>query len=400
MSYYLLNHVSTGVLVLLVVGVPTLVAVLAVLVVSKTLPRLRDVEPDDTVRDVVGLVFGLLLALVIASIVTKHDDADSAAAAESTAVAQLARASRALPIDVQIKLETAIGQYVHTVVEDEWPAMRTGDSSVRASAALETVYGVLQGFRPAGEPGVSVFRQALVQLDQVTASRRERLDLSSQSLPALLRLLLIFGATSFVVLSYPAAVKNHRTRMAITGAITAFVSFAYLLTIVFDHPFAGAIGVANGSFKEGDLAIYWTSATPDEVAPDDVVRVAARDLAGVWTSAGFGPTVFRVDRGEIRGALRLARGTVVARVSDGVVRGTWCEAPTRRLPRDLGQVEWRLTKSRGPDVLVGRWRFGAHEDFRGGWNLSRVAGPELEPPDVTALFDQPSRFCRRVPAPT
>jgi hypothetical protein len=93
-SYYLLNHLSTGVLIVVIVGVPTVAALVVVWVVEGVFVTLRDLEMDDAVRDVVGSVFGLLLALVIASIVTKQDDAESAAAAESTAAAQLARATR------------------------------------------------------------------------------------------------------------------------------------------------------------------------------------------------------------------------------------------------------------------------------------------------------------------
>lgn len=68
--------------------------------------------------------------------------------------------------------------------------------------------------------------------------------------------------------------------------------------------------------------------------------------------------------------------------------------PGRRLERQTGVwLQWRLTRSRGPDTLVGRWRgTGA---FHGGWDLKRVGGPELEPPDFVSLFDDPWRFCRR-----
>jgi hypothetical protein len=398
-SYYLLNHLSTTAFVLVVVGVPTVLAVVIVFCVDTAFPNLRDLEIDDTVRDVVGLVFGLLLALVIASIVTKHDDADSATAAESTATAQLARASRAFPVGEQIRLEKAIGQYVHTTVDDEWTAMQTGRSSIRTTAALETIYGTLQSFHPRGEPAVSVYRQALVQLDQISASRRDRLALSAQVLPDLLRWLLIFGAMSFVLLSYPAGVDSSRKKMAITGAITAFICFAYMLTIVFDHPFSGALAIDNSSFKEGDLAIYWADATPKQVDAEDVATIAPGDLDGLWASAAFGPVAFRHVDGEIRGALRLAHGTVIARISKNVVRGTWCEAPTRRTPLDAGEVQWRMTRSGGRDELVGRWRYGTSGPFRGGWDLSKIGGPELEPPDVTPLFLHPVRFCRRVRAP-
>jgi hypothetical protein len=167
---------------------------------------------------------------------------------------------------------------------------------------------------------------------------------------------------------------------------------------VLDHPFSGEIAVANGAFKQGDLAIYWASPTPRDVRADDLASMRARDVVGVWTSDAFGTMVFRRVGGEILGALRLARGTVVARISRGVLRGTWCETPTRRLPRDLGEVEWRMTKSGGRTQLVGRWRFGSSAAYHGGWDLTRVGGKALEPPDVIALFDEPSRFCRRATA--
>ena len=372
---YLLNNLPTATFVLVIVGIPTLIAVTAVYCVDGAFPNLRDMEVDDTMRDVVGLVFGLLLALVIASIVTKHDEAGSATAAESTATAQLARASRAFPIAEQIKLEKSIGQYVHTVVDEEWAALQTGKPSPATSAALETIYGTLQSFKAHGEPAVSVYRQALVQLDQIASSRRERLDLSAQTLPGLLRLLLVFGAISFVVLSYPAGVDGRAKKMAITGAITSFVCFAYMLTIVFDHPFSGALAIANTPFKQGDLAIYWANENPQKVSPDDLVKISPRDLEGLWTSDAFGPTAFRHVDGEILGALRLARGTVVARITkDGILRGTWCEQPTRHPPDDRGQVQWRMTRSGGSGKLIGRWRYGASGAFHGGWDLTKVGG--------------------------
>ena len=397
-SYYLLNHVSTEVLILIVVGVPTLIAVMAVYFVDKTFPKLRDIEIDDTVRDVVGLLFGLLLALVIASIVSKQDDADAATAAESTAAAQLSRAMRTFPAREQVKFERSIGQYIHAVVEDEWPAMRTGGSSVRAAAALEGVYGTFQRFHPTSEPAISVYRQALEQLDGITSNRRKRLDLSSQALPGLLRALLIFGAASFILLSYPAKVEDRRRKMAITGAITAFICFAYLLTVVLDHPFAGDIAVSNAPFKQGDLSVYWAGATVPPIRDGDVVKLTPEDVVGVWASDSFGPTVFRQVNNQILGVLRIGRGTVFAKIEDGVLRGTWCEAPTRKLPLDLGQVEWYMTKSGGRDRLLGRWRFGTTDTMRGGWNLTRIGGKDMEPQDVITLFDTPSRFCARVPS--
>lgn len=393
MTYYLLNHLTAAELILVVVGVPALLAMIAVFFVDRAFPRLRELEIEDNVREVVGLLFGLLLALVIASVVSKQDDAESSAAAESTAVAQLARATRTFPIREQIRFQEALGQYVHAVVDDEFPAMRTGQRSPRTTAALESVYATFQNYRPKGEPNISVYRQALVQLDQVSADRRERLDISSQSLPGMLRVLLIFGAISFVALSYPVAIDSRRKKMLITGVITAFISLAYLLTIVLDNPFSGTIAVSDSSFKQGDLSIYWAGATAQRVAPGDLVALTPRDVVGVWNSDSYGPMVFRAVHGKILGAMRLARGTLVLHISHGILSGTWCVAPTRKLPFDIGYVDWRMTKSRGPNRLVGRWQYGNKGHYYGGWSLTRVGGPGLEPADVTPLFSERSRFC-------
>ena len=53
----------------------------------------------------------------------------------------------------------------------------------------------------------------------------------------------------FIVLAYPASVRKLGTRIAIVGAVSAFVSFAYLLTMVLDYPFAGDVLVDTSPYK-------------------------------------------------------------------------------------------------------------------------------------------------------
>lgn len=42
--------------------------------------------------------------------------------------------------------------------------------------------------------------------------------------------------------------------------------------------------------------------------------------------------------------------------------------------------------------MDGRWRYGTAEPFRGGWDLTKLAG-RAEPPDLAARFDDASSFC-------
>jgi hypothetical protein len=146
------------------------------------------------------------------------------------------------------------------------------------------------------------------------------------------------------------------------------------------------------------LGKFWVfDSPPRPLASETFEKVAAQDLIGVWSSDNsFGGAVFGEVDGEIRAAYRGNKGTVDGALStDGVFRGWWCAEGSRTPPKDAGEIEWRLLKT--PDgerkKLDGRWRYGTEESWRGGWNLSKLDA-RSEPPDLAAMFDEPSSFCR------
>jgi hypothetical protein len=61
----------------------------------------------------------------------------------------------------------------------------------------------------------------------------------------------------FIVVWYPARIHDRRVQVVIVACTAAFISFAYLLTILLDFPFAGDLAVTNAAFKEGALASFW-----------------------------------------------------------------------------------------------------------------------------------------------
>lgn len=399
MTLYLLNNFSTLGLVTLIVGGSTLLAIVTTVAIRKVFPDLTEVSFEEATgvlrADVFALLYTIVLALVIADASGNLGRASSTVSSEATAVAQLAHSMSAFPAESKVLMSETIRAYVHAVVDDEWPRMRWGGQSPRAAAALEGLYAVYQGLHPQTTVQEAFYEASVDNLRQVTLERRERLLQSQESLSSLLRLLLIIGAVVFVLLAYPASVRSLGAQVLIVSAAAAFVSFAYLLTMVLSYPFAGQFSVDTSPFTQGVLAQFWASTgAPPPLEPGMTERLSPEDLVGVWNSdSSFGVITFRHEGDEIHAAYRY--GTVVGRISDdGVFRGWWCEGPTRLPPDDAGEVEWRLLKS--PDeqmeVLDGRWRYGTEEPLRAGWNLSGIGGPE--PVDLAAQFDDPSAFCR------
>jgi Protein of unknown function (DUF4239) len=263
MVLWLLSHFSTTGLILLLVGGVTALAVGGCLVVQRAFPGLGDSEfekASEALRGGFTVLFGLILGLSIASVSAQLTAARTTVSSEATTLAEMVRANRAMPPQDRAAIDQAIGEYVRAVADDEWVAMQHGVGSPRAAETLDQLYEVYAEHTPPAGPFAPIYMAAtLSKLDQVTSARRARLQqaASGSSLPDLLRALLTTGVVAFIGLWYPAKISDKRVQVIVVACTAAFISFAYLLTIVLDFPFAGDIAVDNAPFKEGALASFW-----------------------------------------------------------------------------------------------------------------------------------------------
>ena len=378
----LLNSFALPTIVLIVVGGTVVLALVGVLVARKLFPNLADGPYHDVVeglRGVYHLVFALILAFVIASVLGNFATAESTVAAEAATLAHMRRANDALPAEQQVRLNTGLRHYVNAIGDTEWETMQRGEGSPRASAALETLYALYVSYSPLPTEGVEAefYSEAVDQLLTVGSTRRERLSLSAGELPILLRIVLPLGVLILLVLEYRPKMAL-RAQLLHIGLLAMVVSFCYLLTIVMDYPFSGDVALGNEEFKRGALAAFWASEEGDVTHGNLLEDLSPGELAGVWNADTFGVVVIREVGDEVRAVYREQQGTIVGRVfPDGVFRGWWCQEPTRKPNDDAGDVEWRLVNESRGEVLVGLWRFGSAERFRGDWDLEKVGAPNL-----------------------
>jgi hypothetical protein len=255
----LLNNLSTfEIVVVFVLGAAAL-AVAGVIAVERWYPGFREGSFDEgskAIETTFTLLFGLILALTIAGLALNSDTANSAVSDEATAMAQLTRVGQGFNRQRRIPLKAAIEQYVHAVAEDEFATMKSGRQSPLAATALANLYAVYQNYNP-GPGETKDYETSLAKIDELVALRRQRLQLSQQSLSPLLRIMLLIGTVVFVILSYPAKISNRVTRTTVVAAIAAFVTFVFVLTIVLDFPFSGDQSTSSKPYKEAVLAQYW-----------------------------------------------------------------------------------------------------------------------------------------------
>ena len=443
MERAVLNHFSTNTIVVLFVGGMVVLTLAGVLIARRFFPDLgesRFAEVVESLRGVYELIFALILAFVIAAVLDAMGDAEATVATEATQIAQLERENDAFDVDDKLRLNVALDNYVHALVEHEWETMRDGNESPVATAALEAVYVEYRNLEPRGVVQQETFNLALSKLDDIASERRERLNLAAADLPTMLRVLVGIGIVLLLLLEYRPQLSAGAS-LAFMGSLAAIVTSAYLLTLVLNYPFAGDVSVSNDPLKRDRLATFWD----EELAyrkedGDQPVALQPRQLRGVWNSSAFGTLVMRCynpgdrprrgDRVAPRdcrandrwyGAYRYHDGVVTGRLGDdGVFRGWWREKPKRlkdnkvatgdrakrnRTVLNAGAFAWRGVKRSGKTLVVGCWIYGRDArddpdtpyDVHPGWDLVPLATDAMDASGdlAAAALDEPPDLAER-----
>jgi hypothetical protein len=191
----------------------------------------------------VGVLYAVLLAFAIVVVWQKFDDADNAVAREAGAAATIYRLSYGIGEPSGTALRDRMSDYLHAVVDDDWPAMAQGGESRVTTQALNRIYNALLAGHSGDRPGAVAVSEILEELDQVTSARRERLVMSTGVVPNILWLVLFGGAALTIGFTFFFGSENLRAQSLMTGTLSLLILGGLLIIIAVDYPFTGAIRV-------------------------------------------------------------------------------------------------------------------------------------------------------------
>lgn len=225
--------------------VATIVAgsLLYVFVASRSPVGGREQRTPTNVYAVTAGAMSLLIAFTMSITFGKYTSAQQAAQQEAGQVVAMSRAATFMPGPTRDALRNQLVCYLDTVINDEWPAMRTGDPHI--GAATQQVVWKMDAILATNAldkgPGVSMWESAN---QSRSSSRIQRLLLSETVVPPLLWVLLILGSLITVVSLFvfaDSAKPAWGHVLVITGPL--FIASAALVVVAFfDHPYEDTPG--------------------------------------------------------------------------------------------------------------------------------------------------------------
>ncbi|MGH2809033.1 MAG: DUF4239 domain-containing protein [Actinomycetota bacterium] len=256
MTRWLLNTFPTWFLFAIVVGGFALVSAIGHRVVHRLWPDLRRGASHELANALMVILigmYGIVLAFVIVALYEEYKEAQQTVEAEANELSQVYLDTRGLPEDVRDAIDAHIVAYVEILETEEWPLMERGEGSHEAEAELEELYVVLQGYEPDTVAQETFYAEAVSRLNDLMASRRDRLEFAEQSLPTELLVLVVGGAVVLIGFMFFFGAEEARGQALMFTAVGAAVGFSLFVVVTLDHPFSGDVTVSPHVFEEGVL---------------------------------------------------------------------------------------------------------------------------------------------------
>ena len=196
-----------------------------------------------------GLVYAVLLAFVVVVVWQQFQDAAADVEREGNALISIFQIGTALPEPTAGRVRDGARAYAHVVIDEEWPEMAAGRSSVRAARAMDELWLALVAFDPGSQRENSLYAEGLRRLNDLTDGRRIRLLANQSNLPGTMWGLLIGGGLITVVFTYFFSAPSLRAQAAMTMLYAASLAFVIFLIVLLDYPFRGDLRVQPNSFE-------------------------------------------------------------------------------------------------------------------------------------------------------
>ena len=197
---------------------------------------------------IVGTLYSVLVAFAIYVVWSGFKEAGDDLQHEATEVADLSRLSVLMPDPMRRNISNALIEYLHSVVDDEFPAMAEGRDSQRTWQAVQNLWGAYSVGSLDSPPYQACFAESLKHLTQLSDFRRTRLFTSRGSVPKSMWYLLVSGGMLLVAFTYLFGHDSVLSQACMTATLAGILAFSLFIIVSLDIPYSGVARVTPQIF--------------------------------------------------------------------------------------------------------------------------------------------------------
>jgi hypothetical protein len=222
-------------------------AVAAMLRVRRRAPAGSYFANGDRAAGVFGVLatgFSVLLGFIVFLAFTSYDQSRAGAESEALIVTQQIETAQLLPPRVSRKLTGDLVCYARSVVQSEWPQMRSGTLAEGFNSWAVAMFRTIRGYEPVTNRQQAAYDQWLSQTSAREEARRDRIHGAVGVIPTSVWIVLfLIGGVIFVfMLFFADPDEGPVTQALLMGAVTIVIVAVFLLIKALDTPFHTGFG--------------------------------------------------------------------------------------------------------------------------------------------------------------
>src|SRR4051794_23594894 len=223
------------------------VAVAAMLLVRRKAPDGGYFANGDRAAGVFGVLatgFSVLLGFIVFLAFTSYDQSRAGAEAEALVVTQQVETAQLLPRAVAGKLTGDLVCYARSVVQVEWPQMRTGRLAEGFNPWAVAMFRTIHAYEPVSNRQQAGYDQWLSQTSAREEARRDRIHGAVGVIPTSVWIVLcLIGAVIFAfMLFFADPAEGWVTQAMMMAAVTVVIVAMFLVIRALDTPFHPGVG--------------------------------------------------------------------------------------------------------------------------------------------------------------
>ena len=197
---------------------------------------------------IVAVTYAVLLAFIAIATWESYTRAGEVVDREAAFVGNIYRDTVALPADVGREMRTDLQQYVHMVIEQEWPEQQKGEPPAAGWEPLYRLHAAIVTLHPQTMGEQVVEAELLKVLNDLYGARANRLSAIEGHIPDAVWWLILLGGMITTGYMYLFGFHDFRMHLVMTAAVSASLALVVVLIMALDWPFRGAVSISPDAF--------------------------------------------------------------------------------------------------------------------------------------------------------